>query len=62
MPNYKVKGHFELEIEDVATPEEAKQEALSQLADCMIHYPAETALDVKVEEIPATYDKHDQVI
>lgn len=50
METYKVTGSFCLEIEDVESEEKAKQAALEQLSDCFRYYPAETALNVKVEK------------
>jgi hypothetical protein len=51
MPTWKVTGHFCLEIEDVETEQEAKEQAIEQLGDAYIHLSFEDVFEVKAELI-----------
>ncbi|HEX9897311.1 MAG TPA: hypothetical protein VGA85_06610 [Dehalococcoidales bacterium] len=52
MTTWKVTGHFCLEIDYVDTEKEAREAALEQLSDALVHLSFEDAFEVKAELIP----------
>jgi hypothetical protein len=52
MPTWKVRGHFYLVIEDAETEQDAKDVAIEQIGDALVHLSFEDALEVKVERVP----------